>query len=108
MFDYNIYGIHNLRQKHPEEPILIRKLDIDAAYRRVHVVPSQAVLTIKIIDGIGYILLCLPFGLSPGPSLFSQVSEPIFDKTNELLNNKSWGPKQLNTKVCKLFDDMKL
>ena len=49
------------------------------------------------VDKIAYVPLRLPFGVSPGPSLYSVVSESIFDLVNDLLNDKEWDRTQLNS-----------
>ena len=45
---------------------------------------------------MGYSCNRLPFGVSPGTFLFSSISEPLFDLTNELLEDNSWNPHTLN------------
>ena len=59
-----------MRYTYPQVRILICKLDLDAAYMRLHVLAAMAVLTITIIRNIAYILLRLPFGVANGPNDF--------------------------------------
>lgn len=64
------------------------KHDLDAAYRRIHKVPDEALLSIKIVDGVAYLEVRLPFGVAAGPSKYSTMSEMVFDATNYLMANK--------------------
>ena len=75
------------------------KYDLDAAYRRIHVKPTQNLHCTTIIDKIAYIPLRLPFGVASGPSIYSTMSETIFDLTNDLLNDKSWNLESLNSPI---------
>ena len=83
----------------PEITILIVKLDIDAAYRRLHVLAAMAVKTITMMKDIAYILLRLPFGVANGLNDFFLVSEPIMDLTNELLHDRLWDPRTLRAPI---------
>ena len=71
--------LHKLR--HPKFRILLIKIDLDAAYRRLHVKAAIALLTITIIEKLAYVLLHLPFGVANGSNDYSLVSEPLFDLT---------------------------
>ena len=93
-----------MRWTHPQLRILITKLDLDAAYRRLHVVAAMAVLTITIIKKIAYILLRLPFGVANGPNDFSLVSELIIDLTNNILHDESWDPADIHSPLQPEFD----
>ena len=84
-----LHMIHKMRLTHPQIIILLTKLDLDAAYRRIHVLAAMAVLTITIIKKIAYILLRLPFGVANGPANYSLVSESIFNLTNKILDDNT-------------------
>ena len=90
-----IHNLHQMRYTYPEKKIYMSKYDLDAAYRRLHVSLSQALQCTTIIDKIAYIPLRLPFGVKSGPSLYSTMSETIFDLTNDILNDKTWNENEL-------------
>ena len=94
-----LHAIHAMRLKHPLICILLIKIDLDAAYRRLHVTAKMALLTITIIKKIAYILLRLPFGVANGPNDYSLVSEPLFDLTNEILRDTSYDPSLLHSPI---------
>ena len=94
-----LHAIHIMRIHHPSTCIFITKLDIDAAYRRLHVLARMAVMAITIINKIAYILLRLPFGVANGPNDFSLISEPIIDLTNDILRDTTWDPSSTKAPV---------
>ena len=98
-----LHAIHIMRWTCPNLRILICKLDLDAAYRRLHVLAAMAVLTITIIRKIAYILLRLPFGVANGPNDFCLVSEPIMDITNDILRDESWDPNEVHSPLQHKF-----
>ena len=100
-----LHAIHQMRLHHPQIRILLIKIDLDAAYRRLHVTAKMAVLTITILQKIAYILLRLPFGVANGPSDYCQVSEPIMDLTNDILRDDSWEPSELHSPLCSKFEE---
>ena len=85
-----LHRIHSMRLHFPTTPILLSKYDLDAAYRRLHSHPTHAVKAITIVDDLAYILTRLPFGAAAGPSVYSVVSEMIFDLANDLVQESSW------------------
>ena len=98
-----LHVIHIMRYTYPQIRILICKLDLDAAYRRLHVLAAMAVLTITIIKNIAYILLRLPFGVANGPNDFSLISEPIMDLTNDILRDGSWNHNEVHSPLQSQF-----
>ena len=98
-----LHVIHIMRYTHPCMRILIYKLDLDASYRRLHVLAVMAVLTITIIKNIIYILLCLPFGVANGPNDFSIVSKPIMDLTNNILRDDTWDLNDIHSQLQSKF-----
>ena len=90
-----LHGIHRKRIEFPTTRILISKMDLDAAYRRLHMKAKWAVRQITIVDNIAYILTRLAFGATIGPSVYSTVSEAIFDLIFDLVNDKTWNHREL-------------
>ena len=83
-----LHAIHIMQCTYPSKQIFITKLDLDSAYRRLHVIAAMSVLTITILKKIAYILLRLTFGVANDPNDFSLLSEPIMDLTNNILRDK--------------------
>ena len=100
-----LHAIHAMRISHPLICILLIKIDLDAAYRRLHVTAKMALLTITIIKKIAYILLRLPFGVANGPNDYSLISEPLFDLTNEILRDPSYDPSLLHSPIQEQLQD---
>ena len=90
-----LHGIHRQRIEFPTTRILISKMDLDAAYRRLHMKAKWAVRQITIVDNIAYILTRLAFGATIGPSVYSTVNEAVFDLIFDLFNDKTWNPREL-------------
>lgn len=99
-----LHGIHIMRLNQPFIRILMLKLDLDAAYRRLHVTARMALLTITVIQKIAYILLRLPFGVANGPNDYSLISEPIFDLTNDVLRDPTFDPTDLHSPLQSEFE----
>ena len=91
-----IHQIHSLRLDFPTIQIFLLKLDLDAAYRRLHVWLRHAILAMTVVDGKAFLETRLPFGAAAGPSLYSVISECIFDATNDLLSDETWTPDDLS------------
>ena len=92
-----LHQMHQLRTDHPDKIIYIVKHDLDAAYRRLHVHPDFAVRCKTIINDVAYLLVRLPFGVSAGTSMYSLISEAIFDLVNDLLLDPVWDPATLHS-----------
>lgn len=86
-----------MRYTYPQIRILICELDVDAAYRRLHVLAVMAVLAITIIKKSTYILLRLSFGVANGPNDFSLISKLIMDLANDILRDGSWSPNEVHS-----------
>ena len=95
-----IYQIHILRFLNPNTPILISKLDLDSAYRRLHVRLMHALLCTSIIGSICYILFRLPFGSAGAPGLFSLFSEFVADIAQALFEDETWNPEELFSEMA--------
>ena len=94
-----LHSLLEMRHSHPNKKIFMSKYDLDAAYRRIHVKPNQNLQCVTIIDKMAYIPLRLPFGVAAGPSIYSTMSETIFDLTNDLLNDKKWKLNDLHSPI---------
>ena len=90
-----LHGIHKIRLINKNKKIYMSKYDMDAAYRRLHSIIPHALKCVTVVEKIAYVPLRLPFGVSPGPSLYSTISECVFDLTNDLINDKSWNREEL-------------
>ena len=91
-----LHNIHRLRLANPTVSILINKIDLDAAFRRLHVALRFALLCTTIVNGIAYILFCLPFGSSPAPCNFCSISEFVIDAAQLLAMDITWDPDVLH------------
>lgn len=94
-----LHMIHQLRLRYPNIPIIQVKTDLDAAYRRVHVHPEIAIKQVVIINEIVYVGLRLPFGSSPVPTIYSILSDLVFDLANDLVDDPVWNPNELSSPV---------
>lgn len=99
-----LHGIHHLRFNHPNTRILLNKVDIEKAYRRLHVHPSimaKCLATWSLQDAesiereIAVALGRLPFGSMPAPAEFSICSDIVTDLANDLMYLKQWDPDTL-------------
>ena len=100
-----------LRWHHPTTRILLSKTDLDSAYRRAHVNERAMAksLTWFKCGGNWMLLLCLrlTFGSTPGPSLFSTISESLTDLINALLKCPDWDPAALSSPLQELYPAVK-
>ena len=95
-----LHLIHHIRYQHPKKRILMNKVDIEKAYRRLHL---SAKMTAKCIaqwktkedEEIAIALERLPFGSMPAPAEFSICSDITFDLARDLMECKSWDPEEL-------------
>ena len=92
-----IHYIVELRQINPDTRILMTKLDIKAAYRRLHTSGTTASQAIVIIDDVALLALCMTFGGAPNPSMWSDVSEIACDTCNLITRDTSWNPDSTPT-----------
>ena len=101
-----LHDIHQIRLHNPQIRIFLIKIDLDAAYYRLHVMARMAVLTLKISQTDIYMLLRLQSGVSNGPSNYCQASEPIMNLTNDILWDNSWEPSELHSPLGSRFDEL--
>ena len=99
-----IHATHRARLAFPETTIFLVKYGLEAAYRRIHVFPSHAATTITIIEKLAYLMTRLPFGTACGPNRYSDISESIFDSSNDLLQDQTLDPTTLYSPVAEKFD----
>ena len=105
-------GIHHIRYFNPNKRILMNKVDIEKAYRRLHTTGKMAAKCIatwyldnkknddKASDkDIAIALGRLPFGSKPAPAEFSNCSDITFDLANDLMNCDLW---DVDTLPCPL------
>ena len=93
-----IHAILRIRQEFEDEIIYIIKYDFEAAYRRLHVFPQHAVLTIIVVKMLAFLLTRLPFGATCGPSRYSEISEALFDTANDIIEDGTWNPDKLRSR----------
>ena len=98
-----IHTIHRQRLAFPMTEIYLFKYDFEAAYRRMHVSPPHAVLTVIIFKLLAYILTRLPFGTECGPSKYSDFSEAVFDTANDVISDPTWDPDTLHSPIKSLL-----
>lgn len=94
-----LHLIHHIRFNFPEERILLKKVDIEAAYRRLHTIASVAAkccaqyyLTHLDDDGNHILLDENKIATNRVTGGFSFISEATFDLTDELIKCKLWDP----------------
>ena len=90
-----LHRIHDIRFRHPTANILLSKIDLDAAFRRLHVCFHHAVLSMTIIDDIGYFLSRLPFGSNEGPGKHDIPSNMCVELAQEIADDSTWDPATL-------------
>ena len=93
-FSRLLYHISFLRLLWPDEPIYLTKVDFKSAYRRIHLQIATASKSGTCIDEMLLIALRLTFSGSPNPSLWSDVSEVITDRANDVVRRTDWDPKR--------------
>ena len=81
--------------RHLNQRMWLSEIDLDAAYRRLHVKPNWMVTSCSVVDDIVFILSRVPFGVLAGPSKFFTVCEAVFDLIYDLLIDKTWDPDTL-------------
>ena len=84
-----LHMISEMRSRWPTKRILIGKIDLDAAYRRMHANATTVSTCIAKVDELDFICLMLPFGPTPAPSEYMTVSESAIDLGNNILRYES-------------------
>ena len=81
--------IASMRIKWFSKHILIRKTDVDAAYRHIHANAQIATTFILIVGKLAFLYLVLPFGAPPEPAEYTTIGEAAIDLGNNLLADTS-------------------
>ena len=92
MFLRICHMIHTMRLKHPFTAILICKIDLDAAFRRMHLNAASAVKCICVTTVCAAIYLRLTFGGAFSPAEWCVMIEVITDLALDIANNPLWSP----------------
>ena len=87
--------ISAMQNRCPTKRILIGKIDLDTAYRRIHAHAKTASTCIAIVYELDFLCLRLPFGTTPAPSEYTTISEAKIDIGNYLLQDQSWDTNDL-------------
>ena len=90
------HDIRNAKQV-AKKMIFIRKTDLNAAYRRIHINDTTVPTCISIVDELAFICLQLPFGATPAPEEYMTAKEAAIDLGKNLLQEESWDTKYLNS-----------
>ena len=90
MFLRLIHMIHAMRFAHPSTTILICKIDLDSAYRRLHLNAQSAIKCICTTAICAYIYLRLTFGGTSSPAEWCVIIEFMMDLANNIANNPTW------------------
>ena len=87
-----IHVLLSFRARHPSSVILMTKIDLKAAYRRLHYTASMALQACVLIAHLLLVALRLTFGGAANPSQWSDVSELAFDLANDIVHHPGWDP----------------
>ena len=101
-----LHCIHMMRLTHPHICIFISKIDLDAAFRRIHVWIHHALLAFTIIRDKAYFLSRLPFGASDAPGRHDVASNICVDLANEIMNDETWDPAELQSKMAEKIPEI--
>ena len=102
-----LHCIHMMRLTHPHISIFISKIDLDAAFRRIHVWIHHALLAFTIIRDKAYFLSRLPFGASDAPGRHDVASNICVDLANEIMNDETWDPAELQSTMAEKIPEIK-
>ena len=86
-----------MRRKWQKKRILIGKIGLDSAYRRIYAHTTTALTCIAIVDELAFLYLRLPFGTTPTPAEYTTDSELEIYLGNDLLRYESWYIDDLNS-----------
>ena len=76
---------------------LLEKIDLDAAYRRIHANAKTASKYIAIVHELTFLCLRCYFGTTPAPAEYTTISEAKIDLGKDLLRDESWDTDDLNS-----------
>ena len=83
-----LHMISAIPNKWPTKWIFIGKMDLDAAYPRIHENSTTGSTCIAIVDKLAFLCLWLPFGTTPAPSEYMTVRKAAIDLGNNILRYK--------------------
>ena len=92
-----LHRIHDIRQRKPTSKIFISKIDLDAAFRRLHVCTDHALLGMTVIERIAYFLGRMSFGTSEGPGKHDIPSNMCVELSQRIVDDLTWDPKDLHS-----------
>lgn len=92
-----LHHIHEMRSRHPVTCIFLSKIDLDAAFRRLHIWIWHALLSFTIIENIAYMLSRMPFGAKDGPGKHETPSNIAVDLAQLLMDDKTWDPEKVTS-----------
>ena len=92
-----LHRIHHMRESYPTTPILMSKIDLDAAFRRLHIFIDHALMTFTIIRNVAYFLGRMPFGSNEGPGKHDIPSNMTVDLAQALIDDETGDPAELHS-----------
>ena len=92
-----LHMISAMQRRWPTKRILIGKTDLDTAYLRIHAHANTASTCIEIVDELDFLCLRSPFGTTPAPAEYTNISEAAIDLGNDLLQDQSWDTNDLKS-----------
>ena len=104
MFLRICHMIHAMRLQFPHIAILLCKIDLDAAFRRMHLNVTSAVKCICTTAICTAIYLRLTFGGALSPAEWCVMIESITDLATDITNNPLWPPTKLFAQTPKPED----
>jgi hypothetical protein len=90
-----LYQVLSLRYHFPSSAILLAKLDIKSAFRRINYSGEAALRCISVLEERAYVQLRMTFGGSNCPSTWCAVSELITELANNILASSDWNHNEL-------------
>ena len=86
-----------MRSRWPTQLILIRKTDLEAAYRRIHANATTASTCIAVVNELAFLCLRLPFGPTPAPAEYTTFSQAAIYLGKNILRDETWDTDDLNS-----------
>lgn len=96
-----LHHIHDMRIRNPNKCIFLSKIDLDAAFRRLHIWIWHALLSFTILNDIAYMLGRMPFGAKDGPGKHETPSNITVDLAQMLMDDKTWEPDEVFSTAAK-------
>ena len=80
-------------------------MDLDTAYRRIHVNARITSTCIAIVYNLLLLCLCLTFRMTPVPADYTTVIESSIDLENDICRDKSWDATEIHSPHRQLPDE---